>query len=57
MAGPFPFLPLRLFLAVHPPKETTMDHDVDAHDIHRLIIEHVRSPSLRHIRDKDAILA
>lgn len=32
-----------------------MTYDDDAYDIRRLIIEHVSSPSLRHIRDRDAI--
>ncbi len=31
-----------------------MVHD-EFHEICRLIIEHVASPSVRHIRDKDAI--
>ncbi|MFY7854486.1 MAG: hypothetical protein ACOVQ6_22225 [Brevundimonas sp.] len=34
-----------------------MAYDDDAHEINRLIIEHVRSPSPRHIRDKDAVAA
>lgn len=32
-----------------------MAYDEDAYEIRRLIIEHVSSPSLRHIRDQDAI--